>query len=418
MARSKLDGISEEKNSKGEKVIYVTFMYLGKRYNRKNFTKLFGITDKTTAAAKLSEIKIAISQNRDPFSVPKITLNDFFEELARDNLKTGRWRENSHYYYVLFYNKYLKPTLGHKKPSDITKKDLNDILVKKMSHLSEETKQQLRKTLSPIFKEAIEQKLMFEDLSLTLPVVPRTIKENFDVRSMDSMELMVKKLYKTIPLYVAHKKAQRRELINFYFFILMTGKRTGEVLKLKKENFYLDEKVCISTKTITKTAKSFKFPVPDEVIPYIESVEGGLIFPSISKGTVGKTWEVLLRISKIRVVEGKRITPHDCRRFLLNLMIDELGVKESVADACLDHSQMGVVRHYRSISYKEIEEAFFKYWEFMRDPDFEFEPLFEKKHRKTKAETKALLETGWEKYVPVAERVFPDNPHYRKPKEE
>jgi len=154
------------------------------------------------------------------------------------------------------------------------------------------------------------------------------------------------------------------------------------------------------------------------VVPFIESVKSGYLFPTISKSTVGKTWEVLLRLAKIRVVADKRITPHDTRRFILNIMIDELGIKESVADTCIDHSQTGVIRHYRNVKYKDIEEAFSKYWGYIRDPDFEFEPLFEKKHRKTRAETKALLETGWERYVPIAERVFPDNPHYRIKKEE
>lgn len=414
MARSKFDGITEEKNAKGEKVIYVLFQFQGKRYPKKNFTKLFGCTTKEEASKRLMQVKLDISQNKDPFSVPKIILNDFFDEMARENLESGKWKANSHYWNILFYNKYLRSTIGHKKPSKITKDDLKNILTKNMKHLAEETKQQLRKILSPIFKEAIEQGLMFEDLSTSLPVVPRTLKEDLEVRSLDDVGVIVKKFYNTIPYYVAHKIHQRTEMINFYMFILMTGKRTGEVLKLKRENCYLDEKVCISTKTITKTEKSFKFPLPDEVIPFIESVKSGLLFPTIGKTTVGKTWEVLLRIARIRLVADKRITPHDTRRFILNIMIDELNVKESVADACIDHAQIGVIRHYRSIKYKEIEEAFFKYWEFLRDPGFEFEPLFEKKRHRTKAETKALLNLGWERYVKVADRLFPDNPHYRK----
>lgn len=414
MARSKFDGIVEEKNAKGEKVIYVTFQFNKRRYVRKNFTKLFGVTRKEDAATKLSQVKLDISKNQDPFSVPKNTLNEFFDAMVKDRLETKKWKEETAYWNKSFYNKYLRAKIGESKPSKITEKELTDIIKYDLKHLTEETQQQLKKILTPIFKDAIKQGLMFENIAKSLPSAKRTLKDNLDVRALEDVETIVKNLYRAIPFYVSHKKYQRQEMINFYMFILLTAKRVGEVRQIKREHCFLDEKICVTPTGITKTKKSFKFPIPDEVIPYIQTIESGYIFPTISKSTVGFTWANILKLAKISLINDNTVTPHDTRRFFMDVMIDILGEKESVADACLDHEQYSVKRHYHEVKYPAKESAYRKYWEFLRDPYFKFEPYIDPSKNRNAEETKAMIRSGWERYVRKADRMFPDNPHYRK----
>lgn len=413
----KFDGIKIKKLKNGTEAVYVLFQYENKRYPEKNFTKLFGCRTKEEAAKKLAEIKIEISKGRDPFTVPKISLNDYYESLAIRNLKTKRWNEKTEEVNTYFYNKYVRNSIGHKAPAKITIDDLNRIIENDMTHLQEYTRVHLRKVLRPIFIEAIKEGLLYENVADKLPWMIPKVKESVETRAIDDMDIIVKKIYKTIPYYVAHKKVQREEIPNFLMFVLLTAHRVGEVRNLTIEDCYLEDGFCIAPETITKTKKPYKFPIPHEVIPYLRNIETGKIFPTLSDSAIDQIWNKLMKMAKVRTANKKSITAHDTRRFLSNIMVRHLKIDSMIADACLNHEERGSKKHYFNITYEDIKNAYEQYWAFVRDLDFEFEPSVErenKKKKRTKAEYAALKATGWERYVPIAERIDPKNPHYRK----
>ena len=71
-------------------------------------------------------------------------------------------------------------------------------------------------------------------------------------------------------------------------------------------------------------------------------------------------------LADIELYKNKRISLHDTRRFMLTIMIRDLGIDSMLADTCLNHKQRGTVNHYLSFVYEDIEKAYNKYWELIR----------------------------------------------------
>ncbi len=147
----------------------------------------------------------------------------------------------------------------------------------------------------------------------------------------------------------------------------MTAHRHGELRLLRIEDCYLDKKMIIAPKTITKTKEDYRYPIPDEVIPYLETIKEGLIFPTLKKGSVYAIFQRLVQLADVKTFNNKRISAHDMRRLLLSIMIRDLKIDSVLADSCLNHKQRGVINHYLSFQYKDIEEAYHKYWNYLRN---------------------------------------------------
>ena len=65
----------------------------------------------------------------------------------------------------------------------------------------------------------------------------------------------------------------------------------------------------------------------------------------------------------------KRLSIHDVRRLMLTVMIKDCGIDSRLADTCLSHKQSGVIQHYLSFGYKDIEASYHKYWDKIRGVD-------------------------------------------------
>jgi integrase len=221
----------------------------------------------------------------------------------------------------------------------------------------------------------------------------RAIKESIRVRSLDSMEVIVKKIYKAIPFYRTYKED---EVPNFLYFSLLTAQRVGQIRSLEIAHFDLERKICVAPAKITKTGEPYRFPIPDEVIPYLKTIKTGKVFPTIHSSTVDYIYRKLVKVAGIHLVDGKNITAHDTRRLVLYIMTIKLGINSFLADSCLNHKQKSaVVDHYWNHSDEDVIEAFQKYWEYVRDSLFEFEPIIkERSRRRTKAECESLRAVG------------------------
>jgi integrase len=384
------DGITTKTMSDGSKNIYVRFKYLSKIYPVKNFTKIFGCKTEKQAFERLQEVKIEISKNKDPFSLTRDTLNDLFDEMVKTNMANGKWRNGTYLTNTYFYSKYIRNKIGWKKISKITFEDLNDIYEKDMKDIKPYTRLMLRKVLKPVFQREIDKGNLFVNVPMKIKAVLGAVKEkeSLEHRTDDSYIDIVRKVYRAIPFYSGYKANQKEEIRIYLMLIILTAHRHGELRQLKKEDFYLDKGYIISPATITKTKTDYRFPFPEEVVDYVLKIKPNeLVFPTIKRGSVDDIFQRLLELTDITVFNGKRITLHDFRRFQLMVMIQNLKIDSALADACLNHKRRDTMVHYVSFVYKDIEDAYKLYWDYVRQPiDFTPIPKLPRKKRRTKAE--------------------------------
>lgn len=360
-----LKGIKEKILSDGSKHIYVRFKYRGVTYPVKNFTRLFGCTTPTTAKEKLDEIKVEIAKNRDPFATSFNTLNEIFEERVRQKVQSGDWNHSTPKNYTYFYDKHIRKAIGSKKIENITydnlKKVHNNIL-----GVEKSTKNTLKMILRPIFTEEVKKGNIDRNIIDDLETYNMPVREKLNLRTSEKDIDIVRKLYNEIPNYNALKKTQQVEVRMFLYLALLTAHRFGELLKLTREDCYLDDKIIVSPASITKTKEDYKFPIPKELMEYIQSIESGLIFPTLKRGGIYAIFQRLVDNADIKLYKDKRISLHDTRRLMLTIMIRNLKIDSVLADSCLNHKQRGVINHYLSFDDDDIKKAYKKYWKFIR----------------------------------------------------
>ena len=363
---SKYPGITTKIMKDNSTSIMVNFKYLSKRYPAKNFTKIFGCKTEKQAYNKLQEVKLEISKGRDPFITQKETLNELYDERKEISLKNGSWRPRTIESYDYFYNRYIKKTIGHKKLSKITYEDIKKIYDVEMAHVENSTKNQFKRIVRPIFVEEIKKGNIHTNVIDLIETYKMPVRETLELRTYENNLEIVKKLYNVVPKYEVLAYKQKEEFRNFLMLVVMTAHRHGELRQLTIEDCYLDRKMIIAPKTITKTREDYRFPIPDELIPYLKTIKSGLIFPTLAKGSVDMMFQRLVKLAGIETFNGKRISPHDMRRLQISVMIKDLKTDSVLADTCLNHKQRGVIQNYLSFTYKDVEEAYNEYWELIR----------------------------------------------------
>lgn len=361
-------GIEKTKLKNGEVAIYVTFKYLNKRYPKKNFTKLFNCRTIKQAETRLEEIKSDIRDNKNPFNPQGETLNDIFYRRLEKMVKDKIWKKNTTAKgYKIFYEAHIKEPIGHKKLNRITYSNLDDIL-DSLSGKSTSLKKKVSFILNPIFEKARKRGEVTDNPCIDLPTFETKKMEQIKYRSSENNLLIVKKLIKASYEYKAQYIHLRKETNYFFIFLIFTSHRYGEILQLKKENLRMNENKVIAPLSITKT-KEYHYPFPIECKEYFESIENDtdLLFPNLTYECIYMMFQRLVRNAEIDLYLGKKLTAHDTRRLMLNIMISDLKIDALLADDCLEHAQTEVISHYLDFSYEDKEEAYFKYWELIRN---------------------------------------------------
>jgi len=238
-----------------------------------------------------------------------------------------------------------------------------------MSEQQGGTKNRLQKLLFPIFEDGIKQGLVNKNVSLELKKHKIGKLKKIKERTASSHLTIAKALYKAIPLYQVHCKAQELEIKTYLYMVVLTAHRIGELLQLTKENTVMDEKKIISPAKITKTSEDYHFPIPDECLDYINNIESGLLFPTLKRGSIYNIFQRLIKIAikhdDIIFYEGKTVSPHDMRRIMLHIMIIDCKVDSMLADSCLSHKQKGSTKNYVDFTDENIREAYQKYWDIL-----------------------------------------------------
>ena len=357
-------GITTKISSTGSKNIYVRFKHLSKTYPIKNFTKLYGVKTEKQAYERLQVIKVLISEGRDPFVRTYDTLNEIWDKRLEQKVASGDWTHSTPTNYAYFYDKYIRATIGKKKIEKIKYQDLKTIQ-DSMITMVNSSKNTFKGILRPIFTESVKVGIIHKNIVDDLETYNMPVREHLELRTDENILDIVIKLYNTIPKYKALKGASV-EVQSYLYLLLLTGHRSGELVNLTKEDCYVDKNMIISPKSITKTKEDYKFPIPKECLEHIKSVEQGLLFKNISRSSISAMFKRLVKLSNIDLYNNKTISAHDTRRFLLIIMIRELGIDSVLADTCLSHKQKTTIKHYLAFSYEDIEKSFKKYWKLIR----------------------------------------------------
>lgn len=360
-----------EKKMKDKSIhIMVRFTHDGITYPVKNFTKLYGCTTRTEAFDKLKEVKVLLSQNKDPFSKSLETFSEIYENKLNTNEANGTWA----YYTVKnrrhFFNRYIKKNekIGRKKVEKITYDDI-DSLLKQFGDKSSSRNTAID-ILRPVFKEALDKGIILKNLmeSNAFKKLRYATKLEIETRAKTNQVNIIKGLYEAIPLYDSSQAIHRNVEMHkaFLYLLVMTAHRSGEIIQLKKEDIDLEERKINAPESITKTRGGYQYPLPDEVYDYVKNHQGGLLFPSPQGGSIDRVFKRLVDLAEIKLAENHQISGHDTRRLLMSVMVEELGIDSNIADYCLEHKKGGVMAHYLQLSYKTKEKTFKKYWDFLR----------------------------------------------------
>lgn len=396
----KYKGITEKKMKNGTTAIMVRFKYDNTIYPVKNFTKLFGSTTKTQALEKLNECKVMLSKGENPFISTPTTLTQIWKQRTIDKRQSGEWSELTIKHYNYFYYKHIDKVIGKKKLHRITLSNLEQIHLN-MADKEGGTKNRLQKLLYPIFDDGIKKGLVNKNIALDLKKHKIGKLKKIKDRTASSHLTIAQSLYKAIPQYKVHCKAQEVEIKTYLYMLILTAHRKGELLKLKKEDVVFKEKKIISPPEITKTKEEYHFPIPDECLEYIENIDSGLLFPTLKHASIYGIFQRLFNIAKdigkIDFYKNKTISPHDMRRIMLHIMIMNCSVDSMLADSCLSHKQEGSTKNYLDFSDENIREAYQKYWDILALSEIDFNSKYAKitlEHTKpqTKNDADKLIE--------------------------
>lgn len=370
-----LRGITEKKMKNGTTAIMVRFKYDGTTYPVKNFTKLFGCENRTQARDKLYECKVMLSKGEDPFIHTPTTLTEIWEQRVKNKKASGEWNDLTIQNYNYFYYKHIDKAIGKRKLHRIKLTDLEQIH-KNMSKQQGGTKNRLQKLLYPIFEDGIKQGLVNKNVSIDLKKHKIGKLKKIKERTASSHLTIARALYKAIPLYQVHCKAQELEIKTYLYMVVLTAHRIGEILQLTKEDVVMDEKKIISPAKITKTSEDYHFPIPDECLAYIENIESGLLFPTLKRGSIYNIFQRLVKIAvelnDIKLYDGKTVSPHDMRRIMLHIMVINCKVDSMLADSCLSHKQKGSSKNYVDFTDEDVGAAYEKYWDKLALSDEEY----------------------------------------------
>lgn len=366
------DGITEKVMNDGTKAIMVRYKVGGKSYPVRNFTKYFNCKTKTQAKKKLAEVKTLIRQGDDPFGGIRITLDDVWKHWVERKKKLYKNKEEAGWSpptvrdYESFYKNYLKKDLGHKKIDKITFANLVELQDNFPDNVGAVTKNKVKRVLSPIFDHYIKLERLKKNVAKQLDRVSEKVDKKLENRVKTNSLNILKKLYEAIPYLVTKKKNQQKEVQMFMYLLILTAHRRGELDQLKVEHLDFENNKIVAPADITKSDEVYHYPIPSECLDYFKGIKSGSLFPTFSYKSHFEMFQRLIRLTDIEFFEGCNLTPHDTRRLMLSVMISKCKIDSVIADECLNHKQQTTMKHYVSIEYKYIEEAYQKYWDVIK----------------------------------------------------
>ena len=296
------------------------------------FSELDNLTDKK-AKDKLEALKIDIEAGYS--SSKNIKLDNLFE-LYFENIKNAEWKMIKQ----SIYKRYIQKPLGKKpieniKPMQI-KKIINDMNTRGLSPRTQKT---ILEVLKPMFKFALENKMMKE-----APTTYINVKIPNQKKIVTNATELFKQVHEGIITYY------KDDLFYQALFLLgFTGRRKSEILNLKWENIDFTNNYYWITDT--KNDDNQKYPLPPMISDLLRTFKEskGLVFPSpITGGVISNVDRQMRNLKKHIGVDN--LSLHYMRNILVS-MLAEQKTESIVLSGILGHKDVNTINKYLSINH-------------------------------------------------------------------
>jgi integrase len=165
---------------------------------------------------------------------------------------------------------------------------------------------------------------------------------------------------------ISHSAKMSLPVKNGLKTLMLTGVRSGELIKAKWVNIDLDKKEWFIPKEDTKTLEAWTVPLTNTVITLIKELQG--IDPIyVFAGKNGMMTDKVLgramrRFFETGALDIERVRPHDFRR-TVRTHLEKLNVQPHIAEKCLNHSLGAINAVYNKNTYLDERRDALERWE-------------------------------------------------------
>jgi len=273
----------------------------------------------------------------------KITLDKLFELSFKDTKETD-WKTIKE----SIYKRYIKKSLGNKPIETIKPMHINKIINDMHKQgLSPRTQKSVLEVLKPMFKYALENKMIKE-----APTSYINVKIPSQKRIVTNATALFNQVYRGIISYY-----QDEPFYQALFLFGFTGRRKSEILNLKWENIdFTNSYYWIED---TKNDDKQKYELPLIVRTPLEQIKDdrkGLVFKSpVTGGEIQNTDRQMRQLKKHTGIEN--LSMHYMRNILVS-MLAEQHTEAIVLSGILGHKDVNTINKYLSINhFKSSQEG-------------------------------------------------------------
>jgi len=324
--------------NKDYKIFFYNFVLNAKRHRG-----LIDISDRigwnkksriSYAEDELSKIK---GQRKNNIYDSKLTLNKYMDKHF-EHQKDSTWKKNK----VGFYNFNIrKSSLGKKLLSDVKPLDIKDMmLVLRNRGLKEGSVYRLLEVLKPAFREAVENRIIDFNPTISLKVkIPSTKK----IVTNASEEL--KKIYEAINNEYFHDPFYK-----CFFYFGLQGRRRSEIMHLKWEDIDFKNNLYILRHTKNnEEQRIFLSEDIKELLLKFKDDTNKYVFTSRYTGTHINSIQ-----HQINKLKSRLYNPNFSLHYLRNVVVSamaESGLESIYLSGALGHNDPNTIKKYLTMNY-------------------------------------------------------------------
>lgn len=325
---------------------YEVFLY-DFRFNNKRYRGLINLSDKVSwnkkdrcahAEMELGKIK---NKRQDNITDDLLTLNQFMDKHLRYH-EEGRWKSEKRKFYD--YN-VRNDMLGRMAIKNIRPVHIQEVMAKlKERGLKPRTVSRLIEVLRPVFKQAIDNRILDYDPSLSIK-----IKRNKTKKMVVNASIELLKIKESIDNEFFHDPFWKA-----YFYFALHGRRRTEIMTIKWEDvsFEYNYYVLRDTKN-NEEQKQYLPPRIKELLLRFRN-KGEYVFTSPYTGSHVNS--IQHQIDKLKLRTGN---PSFCLHYLRNVLVSamaEQGFDSIHLSGALGHNDPNTIKKYLTMNYLKSSE--------------------------------------------------------------
>lgn len=330
--------------NKNFKIFYYSFTA-----NSKKYRGLIKVTDKVSWNKKdrisfaESELRLIKKKREDNITDDRLTLNRMFEKHIAYH-EEGRWKEDKNNFYN--YNIKEKP-LGRMLIKDIRPIHIKEAMqVLKDRGLKPRSVSRLVEVLRPVFKEAIENRVLEYNPLVTIKV-KRLATKKIVVNAIDEFKL----IYDAIQNEFFHDPFYKA-----FFAFAMQGRRRTEIMTLKWADISFEQNYYVLRKTKNNEEQKIFLPKNiKELLLEFNGTSNKYVFTSRRDNSLPIS-SIQWQINKLKKRTGN---PDFCLHYLRNVIVSamaESGIDSIHLSGALGHNDPNTIKKYLTMNYLKSSE--------------------------------------------------------------